>query len=244
MRQATPTRVDQENDVSLQGVSSKPSWMNRSYGYTALESDTLQPIPEHFRTGSWMNRFGGQSPPTEQDSSKLNNVEATHGNGAKPSNTLPQKPVLVASAVVPLTMGQFVARQIAIRSPALGAKAAGLSLVDGPIPIGELLALGLTAWTAYDIYQEWQKYQALHMSNTSGEADGKKKKKKKQTKQTGKEAASDVPSWAKGQKPREGESGNDFAERLLNEKYGKGNYKRGPNSEYNQLRKNGDRRRK
>jgi hypothetical protein len=172
MRQANPIKVDRENDVSPQGVSSKPSWQDRSYGHTALESDTMQPIPEHFMTGSWMNRFGGQSPPTEQGSSKLNNVEATHGNGAQPSNTLPQKPVLVASAVVPMTMGQFVARQIAVRSPALAAKAAGLSLVDGPLPIGEILALGLTAWTAFEIYREWQKYQHI-MQSTHDHGGGK-----------------------------------------------------------------------
>jgi hypothetical protein len=80
-------------------------------------------------------------------------------------------------------MGEFVMKQIAKRSPGLAAKAAGLSLADGPFPIGEILSLGLTAWTAYEIYQDWKKYQAnarkvkdgaigsepLQMSNTSRE---------------------------------------------------------------------------
>ena len=66
----------------------------------------------------------------------------------------------------------------------------------------------------------------------------------KKSKSNKKERATDIPSWAKGEQPLPGESGNDFAERLLNEKYGKGNWKRGPKTEHNKLRKNGDRNRK
>lgn len=58
---------------------------------------------------------------------------------------------------------------------------------------------------------------------------------------TGKEAATDVPSWAKGQKPYVGESGKEFARRLMDEKYGPGNYPKGPGSEFNKLHKWGDR---
>ena len=58
---------------------------------------------------------------------------------------------------------------------------------------------------------------------------------------SGKEAADDVPSWAKGKRPKKGESGKEFAKRLLDEKYGKGNYTTGPGSEYNKIRKWGDR---
>ncbi|MEL1136603.1 RHS repeat-associated core domain-containing protein [Desulfitobacterium sp. THU1] len=60
-------------------------------------------------------------------------------------------------------------------------------------------------------------------------------------KQSGKEKANDVPSWAKGKRPNPGENGNDFAKRLCDEKYGPGNYLTGPGSEYNKLRKWGDR---
>jgi len=56
-----------------------------------------------------------------------------------------------------------------------------------------------------------------------------------------KEGAKDVPSWAKGQRPRVGESGKEFAKRLLDGKYGSGNYDKGPGSEFNQIRKWGDR---
>jgi RHS repeat-associated protein len=56
----------------------------------------------------------------------------------------------------------------------------------------------------------------------------------------GKEGAKDVPSWAKGQRPNVGESGKDFADRLLGGKYGD-SYETGPKSEHNKIRKWGDR---
>ena len=61
-----------------------------------------------------------------------------------------------------------------------------------------------------------------------------------------KKAKNLVKKWlqiyqARGEKPLEGESGKDFARRLCDDKYGKGNYDTGPGSEYNKLRKYGDR---
>lgn len=53
--------------------------------------------------------------------------------------------------------------------------------------------------------------------------------------------ATDIPSWAEGEKPQVGESGKDFAKRVMDEKYGKGQYKTSPNSEFNKLKKYGDR---
>jgi hypothetical protein len=50
----------------------------------------------------------------------------------------------------------------------------------------------------------------------------------------------DVPSWAEGKRPFVGENGNAFAERLLNDKYGPGKWKKGPGTEYNIIRKWGD----
>ena len=55
-----------------------------------------------------------------------------------------------------------------------------------------------------------------------------------------KEAADDVPSWAKGEQPYKGEDGKAFAKRLLEKMYGKNNYKTGPDSEYNKIKKWGD----
>lgn len=51
-----------------------------------------------------------------------------------------------------------------------------------------------------------------------------------------KDAANDVPSWAKGQRPLTTKNGREFAERLLNEKYGKGKYPTGPGSEFNKIK--------
>ena len=58
---------------------------------------------------------------------------------------------------------------------------------------------------------------------------------------SGKEGSKDVPNWAKGNRPRVGESGKDFAKRLLDAKYGPGNWKTGPTSEFSQIQKWGDR---
>ncbi|AXI01469.1 RHS repeat domain-containing protein [Aquirhabdus parva] len=58
--------------------------------------------------------------------------------------------------------------------------------------------------------------------------------------QSGKEAAKDVPSWARGEVPKVGENGNKFATRLMNDKYGKGEWEKGV-GEFNKIRKYGDR---
>jgi hypothetical protein len=58
---------------------------------------------------------------------------------------------------------------------------------------------------------------------------------------SGKEGSKDVPSWAKGARPKVGDSGKDFAERLLDDKYGKGNYPKGAGSEFSKIQKWGDR---
>ena len=58
---------------------------------------------------------------------------------------------------------------------------------------------------------------------------------------TGKEKATDIPSRFKGERPYINESGKDFAKRLFDEAFGKGNYDTGPKSDYNRLKKYGDR---
>ncbi|MBV6419585.1 MAG: hypothetical protein DAHOPDDO_00808 [Ignavibacteriaceae bacterium] len=65
-----------------------------------------------------------------------------------------------------------------------------------------------------------------------------------ETRKSGKEKGSDIPSWAEGTKPLPGESGKEYAKRLCDGKYGPGNYDTGPGSEYNKLKKYGDRSRK
>jgi hypothetical protein len=60
--------------------------------------------------------------------------------------------------------------------------------------------------------------------------------------QSGKEAASDTPSWARGIPRRVGEAPNDYAKRLIDDKYGPGNWRReGPDTEFNRIKKFGER---
>lgn len=61
--------------------------------------------------------------------------------------------------------------------------------------------------------------------------------KKSQLGISGKEGAKDVPSWSKGDIQFVGKGVNDFARRLLDEKYGPGNYGTSPSSEYNKIKK-------
>ena len=56
-----------------------------------------------------------------------------------------------------------------------------------------------------------------------------------------KDAANDIPSGAEGQRPLTTENGRQFAERLLDGKYGKGKYPTAPGSEFNKIKKWGDR---
>ena len=78
-------------------------------------------------------------------------------------------------------------------------------------------------------------------SQPTSQPEEKKEQKQPVSGKSGKEAANDVPSWARGERPYVDENGNDFAKRLMDNKYGKGNYKTGPGTEYNSLRKWGDR---
>jgi len=58
---------------------------------------------------------------------------------------------------------------------------------------------------------------------------------------SGREAATDIPSWAEGQKPFTTENGREFAKRLCDEKFGAGNYNTGPGSAFSKLKKYADR---
>ena len=69
------------------------------------------------------------------------------------------------------------------------------------------------------------------------ESKENKKKKKKQSKKSGKEGATDAPDWAKRRKYDKGKTAVQNAEDALNEKYGKGNWKKGANSEFSKIKK-------
>ena len=49
-----------------------------------------------------------------------------------------------------------------------------------------------------------------------------------------------TPTWIDGRKPEPGQSGREFADKEMNERYGEGNYQKGPNSEHNKIRKYGN----
>ncbi|NQS89545.1 RHS repeat-associated core domain-containing protein [Patescibacteria group bacterium] len=99
-----------------------------------------------------------------------------------------------------------------------------------------LLNSTLTAGTT------WIGYKVVKSVNTILKKNSKDKKyKKPKPRISDKEGAKGVPSWVKGNKPYVGESGKDFAKRLLDEIFGPGKYLKGPRSDYNQIKKWGDR---
>ena len=65
----------------------------------------------------------------------------------------------------------------------------------------------------------------------------KKEKSKKKSKQSGKEKADDAPSWAKNYEPEPGETAEEFTKDLMNDKYGKGKWKKGAGTEYSKIYK-------
>jgi RHS repeat-associated protein len=70
-------------------------------------------------------------------------------------------------------------------------------------------------------------------------AKEKNKKGKKKAKRSGKEKANDAPDWFKRRKPdrRSNESVDGYIKRVLNEKYGQGNWRKGPVSDHNRIKK-------
>jgi len=73
------------------------------------------------------------------------------------------------------------------------------------------------------------------------DTNAKEKYKVPKPKVSGKEGAKDIPSWAEGARPKVGESGKEFAKRLCDDKFGEGNYDKGPGSDFNKIKKWGDR---
>ena len=60
--------------------------------------------------------------------------------------------------------------------------------------------------------------------------------------QSGKEAATNVPSWARGIPRRVGETPREYAKRVMDDKFGPGGWKdTGPRSDFNRIKKHGER---
>ena len=68
-------------------------------------------------------------------------------------------------------------------------------------------------------------------------AKAKKPAKKKTAKKSGKEKASNAPDWAKRQKYDKNKSADSEAGRVLDEKYGKGKWRKGADSEFSKIKK-------
>lgn len=84
--------------------------------------------------------------------------------------------------------------------------------------------------------------------DVNGQDVPKEKKVPVSGKSSGKEASKEVPSWVKekGEAPYVDEDGKTFAKRVLDEHHGKGKWNNskkdtGPTSDYNQIKKWGDR---
>jgi hypothetical protein len=105
------------------------------------------------------------------------------------------------------------------------------------------LTFTVTSGSGFEVYnievEEWHTYYVSDLDVlVHNKATGPFKKP---TSGTGKEKSNDIPSWAEGERPYVGENGRDFAKRLLDERYGAGNYKKRGSGEYSQLKKWGDR---
>ncbi|WP_443946596.1 hypothetical protein ACJVDH_05675 [Pedobacter sp. AW1-32] len=109
-----------------------------------------------------------------------------------------------------------------------------------PEPFSKTIgAIALTAYSAYVIGDATIEY---FYDKKRAEKWEERISHTKSSKKSGKEKSSDVPSWARGLKPKPGESGSGFAKRVLDGQYGEGGWSgTGPGSEYNKLKKRGDR---
>ena len=123
-----------------------------------------------------------------------------------------QSPLLVMGAETGAALGTFVC-------PGAGTAVGGV--------IGASLGAGLSWYLGDKLFSESEPDAKEHKKPIAG--------------LSGKDGAKDVPSWAKGKRPLQGETGRDFADRILGEKYGNKGYDKGPASEHNKIRKWGDR---
>lgn len=108
-----------------------------------------------------------------------------------------------------------------------------------PVAIGGLIILG-AAGIAYVAVELTSTKQVV----STGDVNlGSVLEARKKTKQSGKEAATDIPSWAKGKTKQANEDGKTAAKRIMNEQYGEGNWEDNDQrkKEYSQIKKNLDR---
>ena len=99
----------------------------------------------------------------------------------------------------------------------------------------------ITIYVTYDVGKRvkkvYKKIKKKIKQSKSKKENTKSKKKKKTSKQSGKERADDPPSWAKNEEYDKSKTAAQNAERVLNKKYGKNNWKKITNSEYSKIKK-------
>ena len=119
-------------------------------------------------------------------------------------------------------------------APALGGLGVSLGGIFGSIAVG--VGVG-GATVAADAMHGAQQQEARRDPET-----GREYKKPKSG--SHKEKADNAPSWALGERPYVGENGKEFARRVMDKYFGEGNWDpkdNGPTSDYNRIKKWGDR---
>lgn len=123
----------------------------------------------------------------------------------------------------------------------------GNDLLNGNTAIWEVFencslnTAGQVLGRALEVFGSDADSQAVFEVRGEGDSETQEREYKKPKSGSGKEKATDVPSWAKGNRPYKGESGKDFAKRLCDEYFGEGNYSTKGQSDYSKIRKWGDR---
>lgn len=109
--------------------------------------------------------------------------------------------------------------------------------IDGPLPIGDIIAGGILI---YELYEQFKNIDVgkvkKNIENIRMFGKGKKQSKKSQ-----KERSTKYPSWQDNKPPKKGEDRETYLRRILDERYGKGKWDKGPTSDYNQIKKSIDR---
>ena len=227
--------------LKLNGVSEKIGFTGRAYdadtGLTDMQARLYEPLIGRFLSTD-PNAFNASSPFTFNRYAYANNNPYRYTDPTGGAAEDIQEIVVTAKKIPP----------IELTIPAADLRASVLALpLTRPIPAPPFkMTLGtLAAEIFLGMFTEGcgdsGTVGACAKGSNAMNAKQAKGKKKSKPGVSGQEGAKDVPSWAKGERPNTGESGKDFADRLLGEKYGNGNYPTGPGTEHSKIQKWGDR---
>lgn len=221
------------------------SWNMYQYGFGAaatwMDPYGLNQEPGDQNPPGGQEPGGGKAPPTEgQISGELITVDkVVYAVVGETVLSFPRGGPIWASEgtrVLDPVKAKEVLDAIAARAKARAAAAAGLAAKAGRWVW--MARVGITSFCSYVVFTAYGFFVFME----AAEAAAKKPRKfKKPKKGSGKEKANDVPSWARGKRPYEGESGKEFAKRILDAEKGAGNWDKGKGSEFGKLKKWGDR---